>query len=145
MKKLFALPVIGLILGAVAIATEIKTTDFISAGQELSAPTIACIKTAIEKRETTMFSVYSLYQNNNLTALTTRKISLLAAFDTTTKSEMKSAISTAWKVYKKSLSEHTSILHKSRNLAWSTFNDDVKICKWTLLLQNIDNSSVRSE
>jgi len=36
MKKLFALPIIGLILGAVAIATEIKISDPVRSGQQLS-------------------------------------------------------------------------------------------------------------
>lgn len=145
MKKLFVFPVIWLILGAVAIATEIKTTDLIPAWQELSGTVVACIKTALEKKETTILSVFTTYQKNNFLALESRKKSLLAAWDKSTKSEVKNALSAAWKTYKKSFSENKSTLHTSRNLAWSMYKTEVKSCKWNSILQNVDSSSERSE
>lgn len=145
MKKLFALPMLWLVLGAVAIATEIRTTNLIPPGQQLSGAVVTCIKNALEKRETTIISVFTSYQNNSLTALTTRKTSLLSARDKTTKSEVKTAVVAARKIYKASMSDLKSTLHTSRDAAWSTYKTEVKTCKWTPLLQSIDTSSANSE
>lgn len=136
---------VWLILGAVAIATEIKTTNLIPAGQQLSGTTVVCIKAALEKRETAILSTFTTYQGRSLTALTTRKTSLLAAWDKTTKSEIKTAVSSAWKIYKTSMSALKSILHTDRETIRSTYKAEIKSCKSTLLLQNVDTSSARSE
>lgn len=63
MKKLFALPVIGLVLGAVAIATELKTTNPLPAGQQLSGEVITCIKSALEKKETAIYDAVMRYNS----------------------------------------------------------------------------------
>ncbi len=145
MKKLFALPVIWLILGAVAIATEITTTNLIPDGQHLSGAVVTCIKTAVEKRETTLISALTNYQSGSLTILITRKTALLAAWDKLTKLEIKTAISAAWKAYKISMTDLKATLYTSRRAAWSTYKTEVKLCKWTSLVQNVDTSSENSE
>ncbi|MEI6672752.1 MAG: hypothetical protein WCL02_05495 [bacterium] len=118
-----------MVLGAVAIATEIKTTNLIPAGQQLSGVVVTCIKSALEKRETTLISAFTTYQNDSLTTLTTRKTALLASWDKSTKSEAKSAVSAAWKNYTSSMSALKSTLHASRDSAWSVYKNDVKVCK----------------
>ncbi|MCX6825169.1 MAG: hypothetical protein NTY80_02990 [candidate division SR1 bacterium] len=145
MKKLFALPVIGLILGAVAIATEIKTTDVLPAKQQLSGAVVGCIKIALEKRETNILAAYTTYQNNNLAALMTRKNALLAAWDKTTKLELKSAISEVWKTYKSAMTTFKSNLNTSRKDIWTSYKAEANTCKGTSLLQGIDASTVTSE
>lgn len=145
MKKLFALPVIWLILGAVAIATEIKTTNLVPAGQQFSWAIITCIKTAVDKRETTIFSAFTVYTDSSLASLATRKTSLLAAWNKPTKAEIKSAISVAWKTYKSSMSDNKALLHTSRSTAWAIYKADIKLCKWTSLVQNVDTSSEKNE
>ncbi len=106
MRKFFAaLPMIGLILGAVAIATEIKTTNPVPNGQQLSGAVVTCIKTALEKRENAVVSAVTTFQNSSLAALNTRKTSLLAAWDKTTKTDVKAAITVARKAYKTSMTD----------------------------------------
>ncbi|HBB03586.1 TPA: hypothetical protein DCZ39_01610 [Patescibacteria group bacterium] len=129
MKKLFALPVIGLILGAVAIATEIKTNDVLPASQQLSGAVVTCIKTALETKETALISAFTIYQNGALDALNTRKTTLLAAWDKTSKKEIKTTISTVWKTYKTSLTSLKSALSTATKNAWSTYQTEVKTCK----------------
>jgi len=129
MKKLFALPMLGLVLGAVAIATEIRTTNLIPPGQQLSGTVVTCIKTALEKRETNIISFFTTYQNSSLTTLTTRKTALLAARDKATKSEVKTAVVAARKIYKSSMSDLKSTLHTSRDAAWSTYKIEMNACK----------------
>ena len=145
MKRLFALPMIGLVLGAVAIATEIKTGNLIPAGQQLSWSVVTCIKSALTKRENTIFSSYTVYQNDSVTVLSARKSALLSAWDKSTKSEVKTAVSAAWTTYKKSMTDLKSILNISRTSTWAVYKTEVASCKWTSLLKNIDISSVRSE
>ncbi len=134
-----------LILGAVVIASEIKLSDPVPPGQMLSGAMVTCIKTALQKRETTIFSDFTTYQNSALVVLATRKTALFAAWDKSTKSEVKTAVSTAWKTYKSSMSDLKSTLHTARDAAWSLYKTEVKSCKWSLLVQNVDTSSEKSE
>ncbi|MEI8008832.1 MAG: hypothetical protein WCI00_05600 [bacterium] len=90
---------------------------------------MTCIKTAVDKRETTLISVLTNYQSGSLTALITRKTALLAAWDKLTKLEIKTAISAAWKAYKLSMIDLKSTLHTSRDAAWFTYKNEVKLCK----------------
>lgn len=145
MKKLFVLPVIWLILGAVAIATEIKTTDVVRTGQQLSGVVISCIQWALEKRETTVLSALTTYQTSGLTILTNRKSSLLAAWNEPTKSKIATAVTAAWKTYKSSMTLLKSDFRLSKDTAWSTYKKEVKSCKWYSFLQTIDTSSVKNE
>ena len=146
MKKILTiLPIIWLILGAVAIATEIKITDPLPAWQQLSGTVVTCITTALEKRETTIVSSVTTFQNNSSTALTTRKASLLAAWTKSTKSEIKTALSAAWKTYKSSMTTLKATVNTAKKTAWATYKTEVKACKGTTLLQSLDSSSLSSE
>jgi len=130
MKKIFTLlPIVGLILGAFAIATEIKTTDPLPLGQQLSDVVIHCIKTAVETKETTLLSAATTYQNGYLAALTTKKTAIFAAWDKTTKKEIKTALTIASKVYKDSMKTIKKTLKASKKSANSTYKTDIKACK----------------
>lgn len=144
-KKLFALPIIWLVLGAVSIATEIKTTTIVPPGQALSGAVVHCIQTALDTRETSIISATTTYQSNSLTALITRKTALLAAYDKSTKSEVKTAITAAWKNYKTSMVDSKATLYTAKKNTWVTYKTAVKTCKWTSLAQGVDSSSVNSE
>ena len=78
-----------MVLGAVAIATEIKTTDFFPLGQQLSGSTMTCIRAAVDTKETAFVSAATSYHNGYVLALTTKKTAVLAAWDKTTKKEIK--------------------------------------------------------
>ncbi len=146
MRKFFAaLPMIGLILGAVAIATEIKTTNPVPNGQQLSGAVVTCIKTALEKRENAVVSAVTTFQNSSLAALNTRKTSLLAAWDKTTKTDVKAAITVARKAYKTSMTDLKTTQSTARKWAWDIYKTDVKACKWIQLVQAVDTSSPNSE
>jgi len=103
-----------LILGAVAIATEIRTTNPTPPGQQMSGTVVTCVKKALEKRETAVIAAYTTYQNGSLATLNTRKTSLLAAWDKTTKSDVKAAITAAWKAYKTSTTDLKTALTTAR-------------------------------
>ena len=132
MRKLFAtLPMIGLILGAVAIATEIKTTDPLPAGQQLSGIVVSCIKGAVDKKETVLLSAATVYQNGYIAALTAKKTAILAAWDKTTKKEIKLALAAASKSYQTTFTALKKSLKESQKTAQAVYKKDIKSCKST--------------
>ena len=145
MKRLLALPVIWLILGTVAIATEIRTNDPLPARQQLSGVILSCVATALDTRDTAVIAAVTAFQNGNLAALNTRKTALLAAWTKTTKSELKSAISAAWKIYQASMKDLKKVNDTAKKSAWSVFVAAVKVCKGASLLQSVDTTSVNNE
>ena len=118
-----------MILGAVAIATEIKTKDPIPAGQQLSGAVVSCIKTAVEKKETAFLTASTTYQNGYIAALTAQKAAILAAWDKATKKEVKSALTDAAKAYKTSLGALKQIFKDTQKATKSTYKTDLKACK----------------
>ncbi|MFA6255944.1 MAG: hypothetical protein WC606_02050 [Candidatus Absconditabacterales bacterium] len=143
MKKIFtALPIIGLILGAVAIATEIKTTDPLPLGQQLSGVVISCIKVALEKKETDLISAAATYQNSYIDTLTTKRSAVLAAWGKATKKDIKSALTAASKAYKANLHVIKKDLKASQKIAKSTYTSAIKACKATGLQNLIQISDV---
>ena len=145
MKKLFVLPIIWLVLGAVAIATEIKTTDIVRTWQQLSGVVVSCVRNALDKRESAVISALTTYQTSGLYILTARKTALINAWNEPTKSKITTAVSAAWKTYRSSMSALKSTLHTARDTAWSLYKTEIKSCKWNVLVQNVDTSSEKSE
>lgn len=142
MKKLFALPVIWMILWTVAIATEIKTTDPTPIGQQLSGVTISCIKNAVDKRETALVAASTTYQNGYIAALATRKIWILSAWDKTTKKDIKLVLATTSKAYKTSLTTLKKDLKASQKTYTSTYKSALKACKATSLWDLIESNDI---
>jgi hypothetical protein len=127
-----------LILGAVAIATEIKTTDLLPAGQQLSGTTLSCIKTAVDKRETTLISATTSYQNGYILALTSKKTALLAAWDKASKKEIKSALLEATKSHKSTYTSLKKSLKTAQKSAKTNYKMDTKACKSTGIQDLLD-------
>lgn len=141
MKRLLALPIVWLILGAVAIATEIKTTDPLPAAQQFSGAVVTCVKAALAKRETAVITVVTLFQSGNLSALTIKKTALLTAWATTTKSAFKSANFAASKAYKASMKDLKKVQNTAKKSIWSTYKTEVKACKGNNGIAHVDNGS----
>jgi len=80
-----------------------------------------------------------------MTTLNTRKTSLLAAWNLTTKAAMKSAVTAAWQAYKSSMTTLRTTLSSSRKSARVTYRADVKTCKGTTEVQNVDTSTSNNE
>lgn len=68
---------IWLILGAVAIATEIKISDFSPLGQQLSWSMIDCIKAAVHEQETAFLDATTSYQQGYISAMTKKRLQYL--------------------------------------------------------------------
>lgn len=143
------LPIVGLVLGALAIATEIKANDLRpilqKSEQQLSSSTVQCIKKALTTRELSVLSAVTIYQKASLEALSTRQTSLLAAWNKTTKSEVKPLITTTWKTYKHTMSTIKATLATAKKTSWSTYKTDIKACNATSLLKATDVSGLANE
>ncbi len=148
-KMLTILPIVGLVLGTLAIATEIKANDLrpITQKQEqlLSGTVVQCIKTALIKRETSIVSAITTYQKVQLETLSTRQTSLLAAWNKTTKSEVKPLITATWKAFSTTMTTLKSTLATAKKTAWSTYKSDIKACNATSLLKATDVSGLANE
>jgi len=129
-KKLLILPILWLVLGAVAIATEIKTSDLSPAGQQLSGTVVRCIKVAVDKKESAFIVAVTTYQNGYIAALTTKKVAVLAAWDKTSKKEIKLALTQASKAYKTTMNTLKKTLKTSEKAIQTTYKTDIKACKW---------------
>lgn len=141
MKKLLALPVIWLVLGMIAIATQIKADDLLPTGQQYSSTVIACIKDTIDKKDTVLISAATAYQNWYITALIARKTAILIAWDKPTKKEIKSALSTVSKTYDTTIKALKKTLKTSQKRAQSTYKTTIKTCKSTGLWDLIESTN----
>ncbi len=137
-KNLLILPIIWLVLGAVAIATEIKTSDFFPLGQQLSGSTMTCIKTAVEAKETALLTAATVYQNGYILALTTKKNAVLAAWEKSSKKEIKWALGQAAKTYKTTLNILKKSFKNAEKTAKIVYKTDTKACKSTGIQELID-------
>ena len=80
-----------------------------------------------------------------MTTLNTRKTSLLAAWNLTTKTAIKSAVNAAWQAYKTSMTTLKNTLSTARKSARTTYRTDVTACKATKSVQEVDNSTSNNE
>ena len=92
---------------------------------------IACVRTAITKRETSIQNAFSAYTTAQNTALTTRSSALSAAYAVADAKTIRKSLKDAWTTYRKTHSAITKSHNESVKAAWSLFSKDVKTCKTT--------------
>ncbi|MGC9049109.1 MAG: peptidoglycan-binding domain-containing protein [Patescibacteria group bacterium] len=90
---------------------------------------IACMKTAVEKRENALLSAYDVYSDKLKTARETRKTDLLAAWSIQDPKERYMAIQAAWDKFRKSIKTATVEWNQSRKTIWVQFARDAKNCR----------------
>ncbi len=142
MKKIFAFPMLWLILGAVAIATEIKTSDLVPAKQQLSEVMTTCLRDAVDHQETAFISAVTTYQSGYIAALAIRKDSMLSAWTKTTKQDIKTELSATAKTYITTITMLIKDLKASQESASMKFKTDVKACKAASLQDLVRTSKI---
>lgn len=90
---------------------------------------IACMKTAVEKRENALLSAYDTYAGKLKTAHETRKTDLLAGWSIQDPKERQAAIKAAWEKYRQSIKTATIEWNQSRKSIWAQNAQDAKNCK----------------
>ena len=96
-----------------------------------SASVLACVKTAVDKRETAIQTVFSAFNASITSALQTRKTELSAAWGVAEKGARNQAIKSAWEKFKTAKRGASDTFNKARKSAWSQFTIDRKACKAT--------------
>jgi hypothetical protein len=90
---------------------------------------VACMKTAVEKRENALLSAYDVYAGKLKTARETRKTDLLAAWSIQDPKERQTAVKSAWDKFRQSVKTATIEWNQSRKTIWIQFAQDAKNCK----------------
>lgn len=89
---------------------------------------IACVSSAVEKRETAIGAAYDGMASAVKSALQTRKTDLLAVWKIENRDERRAALTSAWAKFTKNVRLAHSAWRKAREAAWQQFRTDRKQC-----------------
>lgn len=89
---------------------------------------VACIQSALDKRENAIITAHNTYSGSITNALTARKDTLKTAWAKPTRQERRVARDAAWKTFKESHRSAHEGLRSTRKTAWNTFDVDMKAC-----------------
>lgn len=89
---------------------------------------VACISSALDKRDSAVGSAFDAQNAAIKTALTARTTALKAAYALTDKTARRTAIRDAWKNWSTAVRAAKSTQKTSRNAAWTTFKTEAKAC-----------------
>ncbi len=132
-KKLFALSLLAITLVITTFTfakqDDLRAKEFKWWSGTLISGQIACIKTAVEKRETSIIVVTTTFQTAILQALNTRKTDLLNARSLPTKAEIKTAVKKSRDNFKSNKKTAREAIRSWEKSAWSIFKTDKKACK----------------
>lgn len=130
MNKFFVLPaIVVLILGIAVPALAERAPKKVD---------LACMKTAVEKRENSIIAAKEKSFGSMDTAFKARRDALKTAWDKTETKERREAINAAWKTFRDSHKTARAQLRTDDKSAWSTFKTDAKACK-------VDSASTGSD
>ena len=90
---------------------------------------IACMRTAVEKRENALISAYDTYTVKIKAAREAKKTALLAAWNIQDAKQRKEAIKQALKTFQESSKAAWKEFLTSKKTAWAQFEQDRKNCK----------------
>ena len=118
-------------LTALPVAFAEETTSTPTSTPRTGGPTtnqLACVKTAVEKRETALIATLESFYNAMKAAFETRKTELLAAWSITDGKERRKARYEAWKKFTKTYRESRKTHNNTRKEIWKTFGQEAKNC-----------------
>ncbi|MBU6415076.1 hypothetical protein KGQ34_02455 [Patescibacteria group bacterium] len=134
--RLFASTIISLLLAASALPVFADTAAGGTTGGATSAQPavqktvdLACMQTAVEKRDNAIISALDAYSSAVKTALQTRRDALKDAWGITDRKQRRSALRTAWNAFKGTWRNAAKSLRIAKRDAWMQFNKDQRTCK----------------
>lgn len=92
---------------------------------------LACVGTAVEKRENAIITAFDTENSAIKVALIARKDALKAAWAITDQKARQTTIKKAWSDFAVVAKKAKTQLRKDREAAWKTFREDIKACKAT--------------
>jgi uncharacterized membrane protein len=130
-----------LLIGAVLTALALGVFAYVRAQDATPTPTttppttpgvnLACMQTAVEKRDNAVISAWDALTASVKTTLSVRRDALKAAWGISDKRERAKAIKQAWTNFKNSKKEASRTFNQARKDAWKQFKTDARDCKAT--------------
>lgn len=94
----------------------------------LTVEQLACVATAVDKREVAIQTALDTSYNTTKTALSTRRTALAAAWKLSDRTERREAIKTAWHAFKGTWKTAEKQLRADRKAAWKLFRTAARAC-----------------
>lgn len=95
---------------------------------QLTTTQIACVKTALDKRETTLIAGHDTYATAIKNAYTARKTALLSAWDKTDTQERRTAVRAADEAFRTAVKTARNSWNETRRVIWKTFSTERQAC-----------------
>ena len=112
---------------AFALSVNLETDARVEARR---APVdLACMQTAVEKRDNAMIAALDAYHASWKAALQTRRDELKAAWGIQDKNQREDAIRAAWRKFRESKKSARDTFRTARKNAWKTFKTDARACR----------------
>lgn len=90
---------------------------------------LACMKTAVEKRDNAVIAALDIFHAGVKQSLTTRRDALKAAWDKSGKNERKAAIRAAWAAFDGTWKKARSGMEAAKKSAWNAYRTEANACR----------------
>lgn len=124
---------IGLVLASLVfgVFAYVKAQEATPTPSTTPAVDLACMQTAVEKRDNAIIAAWDTLSTSIKTALQTRRDALKAAWGISDKKERAKAIKQAWTDFRKTKKESARTFNRARKAAWKQFRADANACRAT--------------
>lgn len=130
-RYIFASTMISLLFATAVLPVLADTADHSASSTPPSnhkTVDLACMQTAVEKRDNAIISALDSYSSSVKTALQTRRDALKAAWGITDKKLRRRAIRAAWDSFRGTWRNAAKGLRAAKRDAWAQFNKDQRTC-----------------
>lgn len=134
-KLINTVAALSLIVGVAAPALAQSPSPVTSRPPEVSPQVtpktvdLACMKTAVVKRDDAVLLALDTFRINVKKALETRRDALRAAWDKSDKNERKAAIRAAWTAFDGTWKKARRDMEAAKKNAWTAYRTDAKTCR----------------
>jgi hypothetical protein len=132
-KSINIIAALSLIVGATAPALAQSPSPspaaLISPRAAVKTVDLACVKTAVEKRDNAVIAALDAFHTGVKQALTTRRDALRAAWDVSDKNQRKTAIRAAWSAFDGTWKKARRGMETAKKTAWNAYRTDAKACR----------------
>jgi len=132
------LAVMFLVSVATVSATEVgnsspsvgdKSSPKLTLAATPSPAALACVQTAVQKRDGAIISAFGAFSTSVTSALTARMNALNTAWGISDKTARRAAIKKAWSDFSTATKAARKTLNQARLAAWKQYAKDVRACK----------------
>ncbi len=144
MNKFVSLVMIGAFSFVAVPAFAQETNARSGASTSSNSTAISCVKSAVTVRESALKSGFMTFSSALESAYTTRASALDAAYLKTSRTEVRTAVRSAWDTFKSSVKTARDEWRKTRDSAWKTYKSSVRSCRGSSDIQDTSNTSAEA-